>query len=225
MLCQQCKPLSIRFLGFLRVASSSLNHVKSQLEQIMASLADFKFQRLAVPAVCLLICFLAYSSQILFLGLDPAPLTKGELLKFNVAVCCIWICYYRACATEPGYARQARGHDLQPSEKERDDESLETDLARNRWCRKCDCAKPPRAHHCRTCGRYVAIMFQLGAESDASQMYSQDGPPLSLDKQLRFSFHLSTLYSLPRLLRLVHVPSRILLVHPLRCVVGEAVNA
>ena len=28
-------------------------------------------------------------------------------------------------------------------------------VATTRWCRKCERPKPERAHHCRTCGKYV----------------------------------------------------------------------
>jgi hypothetical protein len=57
---------------------------------------------LAVPSVCLLICFLAYSSQYLFYRLDPGPLTTGESLLFNSLVAAVWLSYERACRTDPG---------------------------------------------------------------------------------------------------------------------------
>ncbi|KLJ11197.1 hypothetical protein EMPG_13507 [Blastomyces silverae] len=66
-------------------------------------MASINVSRLAIPAVSLLITFLAYSSQYIFLYLEPSPLSKDQLIKFNVLVACLWICYYRACTTDPGH--------------------------------------------------------------------------------------------------------------------------
>ena len=59
-------------------------------------------QRLAVPGVTLLICFLAYTSQWLFLYIEPGPLRKGDTYFFNLLVACLLICFYRTCFTDPG---------------------------------------------------------------------------------------------------------------------------
>lgn len=109
-------------------------------------MADFHISKLAVPAGCLLVTFLAYSSQILFRYLEPGPLTSSQLLYFNLLVGCVWVCFARACLTSPGEVPK----DWQPK--------VETGTKRNvsarpRWCRKCETFKPPRAHHCKTCGR------------------------------------------------------------------------
>ncbi|CAI4218754.1 unnamed protein product [Parascedosporium putredinis] len=62
-------------------------------------------KRLAVPAVCLLIIFLAYTSQYLFYtakNLDPGPPTKKQTITFNALLACLWWTYYRACTVSPG---------------------------------------------------------------------------------------------------------------------------
>ncbi|XXH02431.1 class II myosin [Hypoxylon texense] len=62
-------------------------------------------QRLAVPAVCVLIAFLAYASQWLFAhapDLAPGPLTPAETYTFNGLLLCLWYAYYKACTVDPG---------------------------------------------------------------------------------------------------------------------------
>jgi palmitoyltransferase len=120
-------------------------------------MADFEMKQLSIPSVCLLISFLAYSSQWLFLHLEPHPLTAVELLKFNSLVLCIWICYFRACTTNPGnvpsgWIPQASSHGVTQ------EQTSEASRVRSRWCRKCEVLKPPRTHHCKTCGRSVSLM-------------------------------------------------------------------
>lgn len=118
-------------------------------------MADFAIRDLAVPSVCLLISFLAYSSQVLFLYLDPRPLTGVELLKFNSLVLCIWVCYFRACRTNPGDIPPAWTPQASNDEKKQE-KYHEAGTASSRWCRKCEVIKPPRAHHCKICGRFVS---------------------------------------------------------------------
>lgn len=62
-------------------------------------------QRLAIPAVCLLVAFLGYGSQILFAvspDLDPGPLTTRQTWYFNILLACLWWTYFRACTVNPG---------------------------------------------------------------------------------------------------------------------------
>ncbi|KOS23410.1 Palmitoyltransferase PFA4 [Escovopsis weberi] len=111
----------------------------------MAGLGNAPFiQRLAVPAVCLLIAFLSYFSQAVFrfASLEPGPPTRNESAAFNASVLCIWLTYFRAATVDPG-AYVFR------------EQVIEAD---GRWCRKCRAPKPPRAHHCRTCGRCIPKM-------------------------------------------------------------------
>ncbi|KAE8552267.1 hypothetical protein EYB25_006161 [Talaromyces marneffei] len=113
---------------------------------------------LAIPAATALISFLSYSSQFLFLFLEPGPLSKAQTWKFNLLVACIWICYYRACTVDPGrvpkdWAPKNQLTATQGAYKIDGDVST-----RQRWCRKCGAFKPPRAHHCKTCQRCVPKM-------------------------------------------------------------------
>lgn len=101
-------------------------------------------QKLAVPAVCALIGFLAYFSQILFhhATLDPGPPNQTESIVFNVLLLALWITYYRAIVIDPGR------YEFQEKVIE----------AQGKWCNKCAAPKPPRAHHCRHCARCVPKM-------------------------------------------------------------------
>ncbi|KAL4786600.1 DHHC palmitoyltransferase-domain-containing protein [Aspergillus varians] len=114
--------------------------------------SSFSISRLAIPAVCTLIAFLAYTSQYFFLYFEKAPLTDDEVWRINILALCIWICYYRACTVDPG--RIPKG--WAPSDRKQ----LEADQAsgRQRWCRRCEAFKPPRAHHCKTCRRCIPKM-------------------------------------------------------------------
>ncbi|KAL2870116.1 putative palmitoyltransferase with autoacylation activity Pfa4 [Aspergillus lucknowensis] len=114
--------------------------------------SSFSISRLAIPAVCTLIAFLAYTSQYFFLYFDEAPLRGEELWRINIFASCIWICYYRSCTVDPG--RIPKGW-APPDRKQ-----VEADEAsgRQRWCRRCEAFKPPRAHHCKTCRRCIPKM-------------------------------------------------------------------
>jgi len=117
---------------------------------------SYTLQHLAVPAVIALIFFLAYGSQVLFYFTEPRPLNVRELFQFNSLVAAIFICYYRACSTEPG--RVPLGWTAQSSGKDEADGGEDGSSTRHRWCRKCNVAKPPRAHHCKICKRCVLKM-------------------------------------------------------------------
>jgi palmitoyltransferase len=112
--------------------------------------------QIAVPFVYGLIFVLGYPSQWLLMHLDPGPLTKNELIAANVTLVLIWITYTKSVFVDPGtipksWADQDVGDvKVDVSERERDA------VAKSRkWCRKCDAAKPPRAHHCKECKRYA----------------------------------------------------------------------
>ena len=108
--------------------------------------------RLAPLAVTLLISILAYGSQVLFFYIEPYALDKQQAIIFNTLITCLWICYARACLTNPGRVPE----DWLPkpiSDRALDSEGSEHGAVRNRWCKKCKMVKPPRAHHCKTCQR------------------------------------------------------------------------
>lgn len=101
--------------------------------------------QLAIPAVVTLISFLAYGSQAFFYFTEPASFSLRQSVIFNACVMCIWICYLRACFTDPGHVSSewAPGGD-------------HTGRTQGR-CRKCPSKAPkaPRSHHCKICQRYV----------------------------------------------------------------------
>ncbi|KAF2766903.1 zf-DHHC-domain-containing protein [Teratosphaeria nubilosa] len=112
-------------------------------------------QRLASPFGFALVSFLAISSQWLFIYIDPGPLQKGHAYIFDALVVCQLICWCRVCYKDPGVIPsdwQSRSMvDIRTS-----DDAKATQ--RQRWCRKCQSYKPPRAHHCKTCKRCIMKM-------------------------------------------------------------------
>lgn len=125
----------------------------------MAGISDVPFiQKLAIPAVCLLISFLAYTSQYLFhtaRNLDPGPPTQRQSIVFNVLLTCLWWTYYRACSAPPGrYPKIAPAKSGVPNDRS-DGKALPPGT---RWCTKCSAPKPPRAHHCRHCRTCIPKM-------------------------------------------------------------------
>lgn len=109
-------------------------------------------ERLAFPGVVSLICFLAYTSQWLFSYIEPGPPSKGEAYIFNALVLSLLICYARTCFTDPGRIL-SDWYERTEAAKGTAREAVDTN-SRQRYCRKCEMPKPPRAHHCKTCGRY-----------------------------------------------------------------------
>ena len=110
---------------------------------------------LAIPAVSILILFLAYTSQYLFYYIEPGPLSKNQAIWFNIVVLATWVCYDRACTVDPGPKGWIKKSGLDSCGSEDEDE-VDGELklkTRMRWCKKCEAVKPPRAHHCRQCGR------------------------------------------------------------------------
>jgi hypothetical protein len=130
---------------------------------------DFSISQLAIPAVSVLIAFLAYTSQYFFLHFESVPLTTEETWKINIFAACIWICYYRTCFVDPGRLPKT---EQRPKPKEQDSDEV---TGRQRWCRRCEAYKPPRAHHCKTCKRldekYMVGSFRTDFRSDAFQRW------------------------------------------------------
>ncbi|KAF2836221.1 zf-DHHC-domain-containing protein [Patellaria atrata CBS 101060] len=114
---------------------------------------------IAVPSVLLLIFFLSYSSQYLFLSLEPGPLKKHELIRFNVLLICLHICYLRSWFTDPGRVPKSWKPATKSSKKsDSAGNYIISSKPRQRWCGKCNAGKPPRAHHCKVCQRCVPKM-------------------------------------------------------------------
>ncbi len=122
------------------------------------TLTSISIQSLAVPGVLLNICFLAFSSQLLFQFLQPGTLEKNQALFFNALIFCVLVSYARSVGTDPGADPRVKEADLA-------EQSLQPPAAAvpavttfvpwQRWCRKCEAAKPPRAHHCKSCKRFA----------------------------------------------------------------------
>ncbi|KAJ5591945.1 Palmitoyltransferase pfa4 [Penicillium hispanicum] len=108
---------------------------------------DFSISQLAIPAVSLLIGFLAYTSQYFFFHFEPAPLRRDETWKIHLYALCIWVCYFRACFVDAGRLPSSKKSEA-PKLQEKDQST-----GRQRWCRRCEAYKPPRAHHCKSCKR------------------------------------------------------------------------
>ena len=109
-------------------------------------LEAFSFAPLALPSVITLIVFLSYGPQILFHYIEPSPLDEYQVIVFNILVCCTWVCYLKACFTDAGGVPAG----WTPLDNGQDEGSINR---RQRWCRRCETYKPPRAHHCKTCKR------------------------------------------------------------------------
>ncbi|KAG9711659.1 zf-DHHC-domain-containing protein, partial [Aureobasidium melanogenum] len=115
----------------------------------------FTIQQCAIPAVTFLICLIAYPSQWLLRRLGPQPLTRQQSIILHVYALVILFCYYKACFTDPGRIPK----DWIPNQNETvKEKKLQDGRQRQRWCRKCQAYKPPRAHHCKTCERCIPKM-------------------------------------------------------------------
>ncbi|POS77759.1 DHHC zinc finger domain-containing protein [Diaporthe helianthi] len=150
--------------------------------------ASTDYQSLFVPAVCLLIMFLGYSSQWLFNvaeNLEPGPMTKRETAILNILLACLWLTYYKACTVPRGRydflpkapPTSKKSDDPSPTSKDGETplsdkpadtpttshpdpepKTAATTTPTTRWCKKCDAPKPLRAHHCRLCKTCIPKM-------------------------------------------------------------------
>ncbi|KAF2403886.1 zf-DHHC-domain-containing protein [Trichodelitschia bisporula] len=116
------------------------------------------WKSIVVPAVLLLIFFLSFTSQILFLYIEPQPLERNEVVLFNSLLACLLICYARAIRTDPGSVPVDWAKRIPGSEDEPIAGGGSQNPSRQRWCRKCKMLKPPRAHHCKTCQKCIPKM-------------------------------------------------------------------
>ncbi|KAL5116912.1 Palmitoyltransferase [Pleosporales sp. CAS-2024a] len=116
-----------------------------------------ELSHLAVPSVYALITFLGYPSQWLLLHLEPAPITKNELIFSNMIVLLILLTYTRSVFVDAGTIASDWATALEPrlcGEKQKKKEAANS----RKWCRKCAAPKPPRAHHCKACKRCIPKM-------------------------------------------------------------------
>lgn len=121
-----------------------------------SDMPPFTIQQCAIPAVTFLICIIAYPSHWLLRQLGPQPLTGQQSVILHVYALVIFFCYYKACFTDPGRIPK----DWVPKQSEIPKGRRSPDeRQRHRWCRKCQAYKPPRAHHCKTCERFVVPSY------------------------------------------------------------------
>lgn len=170
----------------------------------------FTPSQLAVPAVSILIFFLVCTPQYFFAHFEPAPLETEEFLWGNGLAVVVVICYWRACCVDPGQiphdwkqkeTANVKGEGLHDDDD--DDYDDVQKIGRQRWCRRCEALKPPRAHHCKTCGRYEKKKGKFSVDTieqtlmEWLQMHPENGPPLSMDSELRILFYISAFHSIP----------------------------
>ena len=119
-----------------------------------------ELSQLAVPSVYGLIIFLGCPSQWLLMHLEPGPLTKNEIITLNVALILILITYTRSVFVHPGQIPKDWVDKQELGNLKGETAAQKEAIVKNRkWCRRCDAAKPPRAHHCKTCKRSAIIEF------------------------------------------------------------------
>ncbi|EOA88996.1 uncharacterized protein SETTUDRAFT_46547 [Exserohilum turcica Et28A] len=114
-----------------------------------------EFSQLAVPCVYALIFFLGYPSQYLLLHLDPAPLSKNELIAANVILVLILITYSKSVFVDPGTIPRnwnLGGGAAAAAEAKTDEKEEEAAAAAaaavgksRKWCFRCI---PKMDHHC-----------------------------------------------------------------------------
>lgn len=122
-------------------------------------------KRLAFIGVVSLITFLSYGPPVLFRYIDPGALGRKDFITFNLLVVCIWTCYLQACFTDPGHV-SAEGKVYESGG------DFPVDGTKSRWCRRCSQPKPPRAHHCKICQRYlVHKSFRRGVPDKCSGVF------------------------------------------------------
>jgi palmitoyltransferase len=109
-----------------------------------------ELSELAVPSVYGLILFLSYPSQWLLMRLEPAPLSKNELIVSNIIIVLIFITYTKSVFVDPGTIPRDW---VEKELGKKEIEEKESGGKSRKWCRKCNAAKPPRAHHCKECKR------------------------------------------------------------------------
>ncbi|KAF1912276.1 DHHC palmitoyltransferase-domain-containing protein [Ampelomyces quisqualis] len=125
-----------------------------------------ELSHLAVPSVYILIFFLGYPSQWLLLRLEPYPLTKNELIFSNAILALILATYTRAVFVNPGSTRNDRASKQlsriqippEPNPVKQDGNAKVQVTKSRKWCTKCVAPKPPRAHHCKSCGTCIPKM-------------------------------------------------------------------
>lgn len=104
------------------------------------------------------VIFVNLSTQVLVLWpwLHGSPVGLTHAVLFQISCFMIFWSYLAASTTDPGSVAKntANAADLYAPA---DDAERVWKPAR-RLCKKCECIKPPRGHHCSTCGRCINKM-------------------------------------------------------------------
>ncbi|KAG2022858.1 palmitoyltransferase PFA4 [Coprinopsis cinerea AmutBmut pab1-1] len=113
--------------------------------------------RIAVGFVLCLISFIAYTSQIFVIwpwyGREWSIELLQLLVPFNILVAILFYNYYLCVTTDPGTVPPGWKPDTHS-----DGYEVKKLTGEPRYCRMCQCYKPPRTHHCRDCNRCVLRM-------------------------------------------------------------------
>ncbi|KAF7303195.1 Palmitoyltransferase PFA4 [Mycena kentingensis (nom. inval.)] len=113
--------------------------------------------QVVVNFVLLLICFIAYSSQIFVIWPWYGRVLSVELivllLPFNILVGMLLWNYFLCVTTNPGHVP-----DNWKPDTNADGYEVKKLTGGPRYCRMCERPKPPRTHHCRQCEQCVLRM-------------------------------------------------------------------
>ncbi|KZT62662.1 zf-DHHC-domain-containing protein [Calocera cornea HHB12733] len=114
--------------------------------------------RVLATSTCVLIAFIAYSSQVfLFFPWYGSVISVDFLwamVPFNILVAMIWWNYYLVVMTDPGRIPEG----WQPHLVEGQSFEVKQGNGQLRYCRSCKVYKPPRSHHCRDCNKCTLRM-------------------------------------------------------------------
>ena len=112
--------------------------------------------------------FVDYVTQtyVLWPWFHGSPVGVLHAVLFQTSVLLILWAYVSASTTDPGTVKRgtASKADIYPPA----DDAERAFKPKRRYCDKCACIKPPRAHHCSTCQRCVHKMDRARVATRAS---------------------------------------------------------
>lgn len=118
-------------------------------------------EKLIVAFVTIFITYLQGTANFYILGPALGGWTSFRaqkiLLPLNISLISLYVNYYLACTTDPGQTPEGWEPPfsvLNPDENA----EIRVGITGPRFCNKCDAYKPPRAHHCKHCGKCVLRM-------------------------------------------------------------------
>lgn len=89
-------------------------------------------------------------------ALLSSPVGLTHAVVFQASCILILWSYFAASTTDPGSVKMKTANiaDIYPPK----DDPERAYKPQRRYCKKCECIKPPRAHHCSTCQRCINKM-------------------------------------------------------------------